>query len=444
MKKIFLLCLFVIISAILVEIFFHVLNYEIKLDTVSPYLLLREGDTDNFIKQHYLEIYEPFFCQQEDYYIKQRNSIIFVGEQKFSKVKDNNIKRIFIVGESVAAYYNINLLQKNLKEFVPNQKFEIINAGMGSYDSYRIEKILKEISDNYEPDYIIMMLGNNDGHLYNPININYLPYKYKIFRSSYILNAISNIVMPRYKYDMSNVFPFFQHNVEKIIKDVNSKCPIIFVTLPENKDIYNTDEFKKRRDFIRTLSNKYEAVYIADFDKVLKSFIENPKYDVFIDNVHYQTEFYDLISKLVICEIYNEIDNDIKNNINKKYIFSLLDKNIDLMFINVKKDIKKYNFNNLIEYIKNINKDINNNDDYRKDLLKSLIWMEKIYNDYYFINSNFEEDIDEMINKYSQKEIFYIFKALIFFRMGKQELFEQNINAALQINSHIVQKNNIK
>ena len=31
---------------------------------------------------------------------------------------DKNIKRIFVVGESVAAYYNINLLQKNLKELV--------------------------------------------------------------------------------------------------------------------------------------------------------------------------------------------------------------------------------------------------------------------------------------------------------------------------------------
>lgn len=102
---------------------------------------------------------------------------------------------------------------------------------MGSYDSYRIEKILKEIVD-YLPDYIIVMIGNNAGYLYNPIMINYLPYKYKIFRKSYILNEISNFLMPRYHYKIENIYPYFKKNIEKMIKDVNGKCSMIFVTLP--------------------------------------------------------------------------------------------------------------------------------------------------------------------------------------------------------------------
>ena len=447
MKKIILLFLSIITSVFAVEIIFHMLNYQMKIDDIDPYFDLF-GDKSKLIKDHYLDIYDKFFIEDNGYYIKQRNSLIDVGEQKFNKNKDNGIKRIFIVGESVAAYYDTEILKNNLEYFIPKQKFEIINAGMGAYDSYRIEKILKEIM-NYSPDYIIMMLGSNDGNLHNPIMINYLPYKYAIFRKSYVLNSISNVIMPRYRYDMKNIFPFFKHNIKKMLKDVNSKCPIIFVTLPKNEEA-ESNILDERRNFIRSLPNNFKFVYVADFDKELKSFIKKVKYDVFLDHYHYHKLFYDLISKLIICEVDKNISIKVRENINKEYIFNLLEKDVDFMFNEIMREIKGYNFDNFIEYVKQIDKDINNYDDeYRTNFFKVLTYIYRLYTRSNLVQSNKEKEeitymllemLSDMITKYPDKEALYVLKAILYFKTGNKDLFDENINIALKINPNIVQK----
>lgn len=64
-------------------------------------------------------------------------------------------KRIFVVGESAAQLLGA-------PEFAGA---EVINCGMGGYESSRIEKVLGEVL-SYEPDLVVVLSGNNEGPEY--------------------------------------------------------------------------------------------------------------------------------------------------------------------------------------------------------------------------------------------------------------------------------------
>lgn len=96
----------------------------------------------------------------------------------FVMPKPAGVKRVFVIGESVAALLgsskeisvNGNLVaeplwRKIMKSGIkgsPGPAFEIINCGMGGYESYRIYAVLKEVL-NYSPDLIVILSGNQEG-----------------------------------------------------------------------------------------------------------------------------------------------------------------------------------------------------------------------------------------------------------------------------------------
>lgn len=122
------------------------------------------SDGDSYSYQ-YLEIFEPFFSKTKDrggrmLYRTQRRRAI---KSEFIMPKPENTRRIFIVGGSVAQVFGKSgeeFLDK-LKTNVPGVNFEVINCGMGGYDSWRESLILNEVV-NYSPDLIIIFSGNNE------------------------------------------------------------------------------------------------------------------------------------------------------------------------------------------------------------------------------------------------------------------------------------------
>lgn len=77
------------------------------------------------------------------------------GAAPFIMPKPAGSKRIFVVGESAAQLLDA-------PEF-PGA--EVINCGMGGYESSRIEKVLGEVL-SYEPDLVVVLSGNNEGPEY--------------------------------------------------------------------------------------------------------------------------------------------------------------------------------------------------------------------------------------------------------------------------------------
>jgi len=343
-KKIILLFIGVIVATFCLELVLNLVHSKILLDKVEHEgwkLDLKDNFTYKFFEYLYVDIYNNYYKLDNDEIYRVVRKSPFTPdaykEKYFQKQKHKDTNRIFIIGESVAENYPKELLENNLKKFIAEKKFEVINAGTGSYESLRVSKILKEIV-NYSPDYIIVLVGNNDG-IFNPIEINYFPYKYKIFRRSIVLNRLSNYFIKREYYDFDHIQPFFEKNVLSMVKRTKNICPIFFVTLPHNLEWSCVEDisgffknfpfiskendgkekyFINRRNFLKSLPKLYSHVHIVDYDKELKKYVY-PGYKVFTDNDHYYSHWYDFISRLFIEKTFN-----INTNINEDYFNNLL------------------------------------------------------------------------------------------------------------------------
>lgn len=88
--------------------------------------------------------------------------------EPFSKKKDTNTLRIFVLGESTTIGYPYfhngsfhRWLQYRLMHSFPDKNFEIINISLTAVNSYTVLGFAKEVV-NYEPDAILIYTGHNE------------------------------------------------------------------------------------------------------------------------------------------------------------------------------------------------------------------------------------------------------------------------------------------
>ncbi|MBR3628088.1 MAG: hypothetical protein IKN42_04485 [Elusimicrobia bacterium] len=390
-KRFFLVILGILIAFLFAEIILRIFQPKI-LETEQL-----DDNNKNFFKWAYLDIHEPFFKKDRDtFYIKREDFYFPQNTKKYNYNKKN--KNIFILGESTAKAYPEEILkQKLLKNF----NCEVINCGMGAYDSYRIEKISKEIS-SLNPDWIICFIGNNDKVIensnfkeqplsFNPIDINYLPYKYNIVRKIFTLNLLSNIVNREIKYKTQRELEiFFKNNIIKIIKNLKN-AKIIFVDLPNNKDYYycsniydiieiendglqlwkDTNHYKillERLNFLKSLQEKYNNVFYTNLTELLLNYCDNNlSYNIFYDDCHWTNTTYELLSEIISKIIMKQdFDRDInitisKNDFNKKLIKDIcyLSKNYAAINYFIKNNFDNL-YNNYISQISQLEENLTN------------------------------------------------------------------------------------
>ena len=415
-KKLFLIIFGILITLIISEIVLRFYQPEnLKFNQIN------DEDKD-FFSWAYLDIHTPFFKIDGDKFYIQRKDIFIPEEDNFRKYnysKEKGIKRIFILGESTAKYYSKEILeQKLLKHF----KCEVINCGMGAYDSYRIEKISKEIA-KLEPDWVICFIGNNDEVIENqffigmsstftPIEINSLPYRYPFIKKLFTLNLLSNIFNREIKYTTQiELEIFFKKNVINIVKNLKN-TKIIFVDLPNNKDFHNceglldiirednegpiywkdSNHYKillERLKFIKSLKKEYSNVFVTNLTDTLSDYCNNNlSYNIFKDECHWTKATYELLTE-IICKIIikQEFDKD----------------------INIETEISKENFN------------------------KSLINNMDFYNSYGAIDYLVKTSFDHAYNIYiSKKEMF------------KEDLFDEAVYDNICFYAYCLYKNNHK
>ncbi len=134
------------------------------------------AEPDARLQNYYCEeTKKPFFAEaagEKGRFTPQRTD---AQPDSFLMPKPAGTKRVFIIGESVAALLGPGkelsgkrtagkkLLDKLFGNGAAedNSGIEIINCGMGGYESYRIYEVLKEIL-GYSPDLIVALSGNND------------------------------------------------------------------------------------------------------------------------------------------------------------------------------------------------------------------------------------------------------------------------------------------
>jgi len=110
---------------------------------------------------------KPFFSRQPagtgGYIVLPNRSGVSGEGFKFLMPKPKGVKRIFVAGESAAGL----LADAGKRSFTAvireamGANTEIINCGMGAYDSGRISEVFRELLA-YEPDLVIVLSGNNE------------------------------------------------------------------------------------------------------------------------------------------------------------------------------------------------------------------------------------------------------------------------------------------
>lgn len=462
-KYLFLVFLGIIGAFIIAEILMQIIKPPMLFDKAKHCnydTSIFESSTDSmdFFRYLYVDIYDDYFKLAGNLYRIKRIGPFFPDlkrNQTFTKIKKSDTVRIFIAGESVAEQFSGGILQQTLGQDI-HKKFEIINAGTGSYESYRIKRVVKEIL-KHQPDYIVIMIGHNDG-MFEPLEINYFPYKYKIFRTSYVLNRLSNWFIKRRHLKDEECMPFFQKNVLSIVKSAKNKSKLIFVTLPRSSVYFNIpfeenfpeiqhcltnhERFETRRQFLKSLPQKYSWVSIADYDAVLNEIThKNLGYNIFVDNEHYHSNMYRVVSRLISEQVLKKtlkIDAD--------YIFNLMKENDFKM--------QEYFINNYIE---------DENWDMFGNYLKSYYVSEKLYNndkkefEYFFekvLNNNNKVVIcagshflilsgnerqalrylNVFLMKNPENDKGYLLKALAYYKLGDRQLSEKYFNIAKKLN----------
>ncbi|MBU2529573.1 MAG: hypothetical protein KKD35_00925, partial [Elusimicrobia bacterium] len=195
------------------------------------YPILLASDNKKMDDYFCKDIKKPFFKVSSK---NESGEIIIPGRSQgrdfeFLMPKPLGKKRIFIVGGSVAGlmYWPDNSF---VNEFVANP--EIINCGMGAYDSGRILDVFAEVMD-YQPDIVIVLSGNNEVGLETCHGIT--PEMKRRFQ---VIKINSKRLFSDYKMKEAEHFvsiKVHEERLRKMAKIAKKKnIPVVFCTLPAN------------------------------------------------------------------------------------------------------------------------------------------------------------------------------------------------------------------
>jgi hypothetical protein len=109
-------------------------------------------------KYFYEDIFRPFFTRKGAGYEATRPGAI---SGRFRAEKPAGGFRVFILGGSIAGTYGPDSLPEALSRALPGRTIEVLNCGMGGYESFREAMILDEVLD-YSPDLIVLLSGHNE------------------------------------------------------------------------------------------------------------------------------------------------------------------------------------------------------------------------------------------------------------------------------------------
>lgn len=355
------ICAGIILTLLISEILLRALNFNMQVRFENA---PKNFPYEKFIRWAYIDICYPFFKKENDVFYIQREDIWIDNKKnsKFTIKKNKDTTRIFIVGESTAAFYDSSILNEKLSKYI---SVEIINCGMGAYDSYRIEKITREIK-YFEPDWVIFLIGNNDGiddrfaNRIKPIDINSIPYRYALFNKVKTLGLISRILHKEICLNENNVEKNFQKNILRMVKNLkNSK--IIFCDLPNNEEYKlqfddntnktllwkNYDGYKsllKRMQYFREISEKNNNVFVTNLTQKLREYTNNNLgYNIFTDDCHFTRATYTLLSDLITQTIImTDYNKQIGFCIERKTFLKLLEEdNVNLIAQTIRTNLNK-------------------------------------------------------------------------------------------------------
>ena len=130
-----------------------------------------QGETDRTVswcREHALNR-PPFFSPTEVAGTRAFVPLIEGQPRPFPVEKSANTKRIFAFGGSAVHGYGFtrtgawpDKLEEQLALAWPGQRVEVVNAGAIAWSSQQILTLVKDVLENYQPDAIVVVSGNNE------------------------------------------------------------------------------------------------------------------------------------------------------------------------------------------------------------------------------------------------------------------------------------------
>lgn len=180
------------------------------------------------------DIKKPFFSVSRlpDGTAKVRAARPRALPSEFSMPKPEKTARVFIAGESAARLLSGggDSLERFLGKAFTGKKVELINCGMGAYDSRRILPVLEEVLE-YAPDLVIILSGNNEtGRDFCPD----LTTEYER-RVRKIKTRLASLSLGREEAERTVSLAIHEERLRDMAALARKKgIPVLFVTLPAN------------------------------------------------------------------------------------------------------------------------------------------------------------------------------------------------------------------
>ena len=264
------------------------------------------------------------------------NSFGFRGRE-FQKEKTPGVTRIICLGDSVTqngfpAYPEA--LEGMLKATAAGKKYEVINAGVGSYSSFQGLKLLETKLLNLKPDIITVFFGWNDHWLaWSHTDSELAGYwklaaerkfleKFKIYE--FLTKHIVKLKMKKRKFARFRVpLGDYEKNLVKFIsvaRENNTK--ILFITAPTSitpesrmiRNLVQNTHLFPREDLINRVHSAYNSVVresslkngipLLDMELLIEKSAEPKKY--FSDDIHFTPAGVEFTARKLMEKIVKE------------------------------------------------------------------------------------------------------------------------------------------
>lgn len=151
----------------------------------------------------------------------------------FTVPKPKGVRRAFVVGESAAALLKAGVsapLSAVLEKLFPGEPVELINCGMGAYESRRISSVFEEVLA-YGPDLIVVLSGNNEnGQEFCPGLAAEL-----VRRTRNIRAKLARLTMSAEDAAVKTSIALHEERLREMARLARAKgVPAVFCTLPAN------------------------------------------------------------------------------------------------------------------------------------------------------------------------------------------------------------------
>ena len=191
---------------------------------------------------------------------------------------------------------NINDFYPSKLESLLDDKWEVLNQGVGGWTSWHIKEYIQRQKDNLNPDIVTLYIGHNDLLTFTP-----LPYKdlYKAWKSNPSAKSMSTFLGAFRMYHAMRHFLVSLRPVQKKVAvptaDARDNIKNIIDSFSPNVQIYLLSEglapdpspLQQYNEMMEALAQEYDNVYYRDIALELHS---HPSSEVYLDDCHL-TEF---------------------------------------------------------------------------------------------------------------------------------------------------------